>query len=136
MGFSVPLTSLISGSHLSFPNCQPSTLHPIPFLCQLHFLSCSSCTPQPNIHCPVSPGHYSLHWPWQSVTLNQPSYLVFSSHTFGLPVAAGEKHSTMPPLIPFSLYFQSYCPLNTAQGFFYKLLVGLTFLSSYRTTPA
>lgn len=60
----------------------------------------------------------------------------FSSHTFGLPVAAGEKHSTMPPLISFSLYFQSYCPLNTAQGFFYKPVVGLTFLSSYRTTPA
>lgn len=25
----------------------------------------------------VSPGRYSLHWPWQSITLNHPNYLFF-----------------------------------------------------------
>lgn len=54
MSFSVPLVSLVSGSHLSFPNCQPHpcNLHPIPFL---HvFLSCSSCIPQQNYSLPHS----------------------------------------------------------------------------------
>ena len=136
MGFSTLLTSLVSGSHLSFPDCQPSTSHPIPSV--RSFIS---------FH--VLPAHHSqthcsrltrilLIALLGNLSLNQPNYRFFfsSSHTFGFPVAAVEKHSTVPTLISFALHLQSPCPLNTAQGFFYKLLVGLIFLSSCRTALA
>lgn len=136
MGFSILLTSLVSGSHLSFPDCQPSTLHPIP---SAHgFIS---------FH--ILPAHHSqtlccrltrilLIALLGNLSLNQPNYrfFFFPSYTFGLPVAAVEKHLTVPTLISFSLHFQSHYPLNTAQGFFYKPLVGLISLSSYRTVLA
>ena len=138
MGFSILLTSLVSGSHLSFPDStllRPSTLHPIP---SVHgFIS---------FH--ILPAHHSqtlccrltrmlLIALLGNLSLNQPNYrFFFPSHTLGLPVAAVEKHSTVPTLISFGLHFQSHCPLNTAQGFFYKPLVGLISLSSYRTILA
>ena len=83
-----------------------------------------------------SPEYYLLHCLVIYHLISPITDFFFSSHTFGFPVAAVEKHSTVPTLISFALHFQSPCPLNTAQGFFYKLLVGLIFLSSCRTALA
>ena len=66
-----------------------------------------------------SPGDYLLHC-LVIFHLISPIRFFFPSHTFGLHVAAVEKHSTVPTPISFGLHFQSHCPLNTAQGFFYK----------------
>lgn len=135
MGFSILLTSLVSGSHLSFSDCQPSTSRSIPSarsFISFHILrahhSQTHCSRLTRILLIALLGNLSL---------NQPNYrFFFPSHTFGLPVAAVEQHSTVPTLISFALHFQSPCPLNTAQGFFHKLLVGLIFLSSCRTALA
>ena len=84
----------------------------------------------------VSPEYYLLHCLVICHLISPITDFFFPSYTFGLPVAAVEKHSTVPTLISFGLHFQSHYPLNTAQGFFYKPLVGLISLSSYRTVLA
>lgn len=119
MGFSVLLTSLVFGSHLSFPDCQLSTLHPVhsahSFI-SFHILSAHHS----QTHCCRLTRRLLIAL-LGNLSLNQPNYrFFFPSHTFGLHVAAVEKHSTVPTPISFGLHFQSHCPLNTAQGFFYK----------------
>lgn len=136
MGFSVSLVSLdlilVSQTVSRTPPPSPFSPH------QLRFLSCPSSTPQPDIQC------HSLTktilscpfpWPWQSRTLEQPHYLEFLLMPLVYVLLLEKKHSTVSMLMSFSLCLQSHCPLNIAQGVFYKSLVedlvGLIFPFSY-----
>lgn len=77
-----PFVSLVSGSHLSFPNCQPHPCNPHP----IHFPMTSFHVPPAyhsrTTHCHILTRTWLLcpfQWLWQSITLNQPNYLFFCS---------------------------------------------------------
>lgn len=100
----------------SQPHCPPSTPYlfspsvSFPFMFFLHSTAkLFTATVSPG-HCGFVHfvGHGGVYF-WMS------HLLVLCSHTFGLPVAAGENHSAMPMLMSFSLYFQSYRSLSTAR---------------------